>query len=413
MMKRLLLIVILLFSILPSTTSAGQIEEEMKAAFVRNDNLWLKLSDTEVQVTKNETIRFPKWSFDGSWLAYLKGPKQDFFSSGELWIYNLKNNKHYKIKSNVDHNFQWASNDNTIGFQVNKDLYMVDTKSFSEGKDVRITSNIENFSWLPNGRGFLTSSKESTELDSDIILSKITFTEKNKQPIQKYFFTIPVKKDEYYVSTSVFKWSDDHKWISFLLVPTASLSADANILCILSSNGKVFRRIEEMLNYEDWFEWAPSKSLLGYISGIGREATSNKQFKVLNVTSMSKDLFTPIMYTDRDFTWQSNQEIYVSRSMESKWVDIKNRPLPSLYKINIKFNEQSKLTVPSNNEGDFQPQVFQNNIIWIRTDRQIANVLTAPTTSHIEKLWIKNINVPSPYYEKWNWDEVFSLYNRK
>jgi hypothetical protein len=49
-------------------------------------------------------------------------------------------------------------------------------------------------------------------------------------------------------------------------------------------------------------------------------------------------------------------------------------------------------------------------LIWIRTDRKNADVMISPTYKSGEMVWIKNINLGSSYYEKWSWDEVFSLY---
>ena len=109
----------------------------------------------------------------------------------------------------------------------------------------------------------------------------------------KPIFTIPVRDNEFFISTSQFKWSYDQKWISFLLIPTASLSADANTLCLLSQDGQVIRRAGEMLNDEKWFKWAPSERSLGYVKGVGREANLHKQTEIILVPSMSKMVFTP------------------------------------------------------------------------------------------------------------------------
>lgn len=412
-MNKLLLIMILLFSSIPINVSAEP-HGVMKAAFIRDDDLWIKNDSKEVKLTNGEYIRFPKWSYDGTWIAYLKGEKQEESSlyNGDLILYNLKTKKRFIVQTNVKNNFHWSPNSNTILFQVNNALFRYETNLHSHGSLIPISSNIANFSWLPNGNGILTSAKEGQELDSDIILSKITFKGKNKMPIITPFYTIQVEPDEFYVSTSSFKWSHDMAWISFLLIPTASLSADSNLLCILSSDGKVLRRIDEMLKYEDWFQWAPSNNSLGYISGVGREVTANKQLKTFQTSTLKKRVLTPKGFVDRDLTWKNNRTIFVSRSKESEWVASEERPLPSLYKVIIETNtnKKSRITYPTKNKGDFQPEVYLNNIVWIRSDRKSAQVLFSPLPNTKEHLWIKNINVASFYYEKWNWDEVFSLY---
>ncbi|MGG3467715.1 translocation protein TolB [Neobacillus pocheonensis] len=270
----------------------------------------------------------------------------------------------------------------------------------------QIGSHIENFSWLPDGKGFITSSKESEKLNSDIILSRVLLGRKNLEI--KHFYTVPVHEDELFVSTSRFKWSHDNKWIAFLMVPTASLSADGNKLCVLSSNGKVFKRVDEMLNYEEWFQWAPTRDVLGYISGVGREAMKNKQMKTISFPAFVVKDITPRGSVDRDLAWKNNGVLFVSRSKESELVDISDRPLPSIFEISKK---QRQVTFPSKNEGDFAPQYLGNTLYWIRTDRKTANILVSRPNESKEKQWIKDITLGTWYYEKWHWDEVFDLYN--
>lgn len=393
-MKKIL-ICLLLFLLIPISVSANG-NDSLKAAFIRGEDLWIKIGSKESRLTTGEQIRYPKWSADGSRLAYLKGD----VSQGELWLYHLKTKKHIKVASGVGSNFQWSPRGIAIGFQVSKTLYV-----FNSTQTKLVDPNIENFSWLPDGNGLLTSAKESEALDSDIILRKVFLNGGGKD-----FYTVAVNRDEYFVSTSGFKWSKDKKWVSFLLVPTASLSADGNTLCILSSDGKVFQKVDEMLNDEGWFEWAPAKNDLGYISGVGREATINKKLTVIKVPSMTKKVITPQGYADREFTWFNNSTLYVSRVKESEWVDVEKRPLPSLYKLDLMANKQLKLTSLLANEGDFAPVIARDKLVWIRTDRKTANVFVSPTKFFKEKVWIKDINVASSYYERWNWDEVFSLY---
>lgn len=407
-MKKIFLILLLVFFIIP-TYSSAETSNHLKAAFIRGDDLWLKLGEKEVKLTNGEYVRFPKWSYDGSLVAYMKGAQKSDnpLFDGELWLYNLKFKKHFKVASKVNNEFQWSPTENKIGFIVEKTLYAYSMESTLPSK---VTTNIENFSWLPDGSGFLTSAKESAQLDSDLILSNITLSANFDKPKISQFYTVPVNDNEYFVSTSPFKWSADKKWISFLLVPTASLSADGNTLCILSSDRKTFQRTGEMLKYNEWFQWAPSKSVLGYISGVGREATSNKQLKLVSVPNFMKKMITPTGYVDRDLVWASNHLLYVSRSKESKWIALNKRPLPSLYTVNRKTNGQKRITFPSKQEGDFRPQVFHHQLVWIRTDSKTTNVLVTPTHHIKEKIWIKNIDTSSPYYDRWNWDEVFYLF---
>jgi hypothetical protein len=403
-LKKILLLTILVFSFF-SVAASVEPKENLKAAFVRNNDLWIKLKDKEIMLTDTGFVRYPKWSFDGSWVAYLKGAMEGDMM--DLWLYNIKSNRHFKVKENVGVNFQWSPNENTIGFQVASNLYFLHTSQL--GLFMPIGKNIESFSWLPTSKGLLISTKKSADPQSDIILSKVILRKKEK-PAVKHFYTIKIGENEVFASTSAFKWSNDKKWISFLLIPTASLSADGNMLCVLSANGKTFQKMDEMLNESEWFQWAPYNGLLGYVSGGGREATSNKRTHVLKVPSMENDTLTPRGFVDRDLTWQNNRTIIVSRSKENGSQEMDVTALPSLYKINLSDNKQTQVTVPSEKDGDFRPEIVKNNLIWIRTDRKNADVMISPTYKSGEAVWIKNINLGSSYYEKWSWDEVFSLY---
>ncbi|WP_462412727.1 translocation protein TolB [Neobacillus sp. Marseille-QA0830] len=377
-----------------------------KAAFIRNNDLWIKKGNAEQQVTNGGYIRYPKWSHDGKWVAYQKG-KEVENGYGELWVYHLKERKHFQIHPNTRSNFQWSPNKNILGFMVNQTLNVVTAQLPKPLRAQQMAGKLDNFSWLPKGNGLLVSKKESSELHSDILLLKIYMYRK---PSIEHFYRIPVGKNEYYVGTSPFKWSQDQKWISFLLTPTASLSADGNTLCLLSDNRRVFHRVDEMLNYPDWFRWAPSQNLVGYIRGTGREATSNKQAAVLSAASLHKKGMTPNGFVDRDLTWANNQTLFVSRSKASEWTKLKDRPLPRLIKINIHTMEQKPITSPAKDEGDFAPDNDHNQLYWIRTNRETAYVYVTRLDQLKERQWIKNINIGSYYYERWNWEEVFSLY---
>lgn len=421
-MKKILLCIVVFMFFVPALSLASEEQTQgLKAAFIKNGNLWLKIGGIEERITNGNYVRYPKWSYDGNWLAYLKTEKNVNLPvyDGELWLYNLQSGKEFKVYPNIKWNFQWAPDQHKIGFQSaidksnagfhSKDrLYMADVRSLNSVH--LISSEIANFSWLPNGQGFVTSSKAGEQIDSDIVISKMLLNQNEKTHRTKQLFTISVAKDEFFVTTSSFKWSDDQQWVTFLLNPTASLSADSNTLCILSRDGKVFKKIDDMLDYEEWFQWAPTKPVLSFISGGGREAIGNKQLKIFNPLQHIDKVFTPTGFVDRDFTWVNDDQLITSRSVEREWDDFEQRPLPSLYKVNSKTNEQSQLTLPLSNQGDFRPQYINGKIVWIRTDRQKADVWIANSDGTKESKWISNIDLGSWYYEKWRWDEVFSLY---
>ncbi|MCM3570235.1 hypothetical protein [Neobacillus mesonae] len=408
MFKKMALVCIIFISFLPFHQNVLA-DSPLKAAFIRNDDLWLKVGNNARQLTSGDYVRFPKWSMDGSWIAYLRTKKGDGYL-GELWVYNIKLNKHFKVQSGVSNNFQWSPENNEISFMIQNDLFVLAADPSKPFQIQAAANDIKNFSWLPNGDGVLISKKKNQELNSDILLYKVFLGKYPQKPLIKPFYTVPAEENEIVASTSQFKWSPNKKWISFLLVPTASISADSNTLCILSADGKTFRRITEMLNYDNWFHWSSVGSTLGFISGIGREATVNKYLRIIHVPSFKVRPLTPKGYVERDFTWKGSGVLYSSRSPETNEGLLDQRPLPYMYKINLSSGHQKQIGHHTLNVGDFVLQYLDNQLIWVRTDQKTAFVMTGHVITGKEIDWIQNITLPIPYYSRWNWDEVFSLY---
>ncbi|GHI01225.1 PD40 domain-containing protein [Neobacillus kokaensis] len=390
----------------------GSAKEQHKAAFIRNNDLWIKIGNNENQLTNGDYVRFPKWSKDGNWIAYLRGKTGEGYV-GELWVYHVSMNKHFKVMENVDKNFQWSPRTNEISFMIKKDVFVL-TVDPSKPFLVRLAAKtIENFSWLPKGDGLLVSKKKNQQLNSDILLFKVFLGKYPEEPLIKHFYTVPVGENEIVVSTSQFKWSHDQRWLSFLLIPTASLSADSNTLCILSSDGKTFRRIAEMLNDDNWFHWAPVGSNLGFISGIGREATVNKYLRIIHVPSFKKRPLTPKGYVERVFIWKGSGVLYSSRSLETTQGPLNQRPLPYLYKIILSSSHQNQIGRHPVTVGDFVLNYYDKKLYWVRTNRKTAVVMVGDVITGLELEWINNITLASTYYARWKWDEVFSFYGER
>jgi hypothetical protein len=45
---------------------------DLKAAFIREGNLWILRNGEEKQITKSGQVYAPKWSHDGKWVLYQK-----------------------------------------------------------------------------------------------------------------------------------------------------------------------------------------------------------------------------------------------------------------------------------------------------------------------------------------------------
>jgi hypothetical protein len=71
--KILLLILLFIFQF----NSVTKAEVPVKAAFVRDHQLWMKEGDQEVQLTTNKYVASPQWSFDGRFIAYIDGMSRE------------------------------------------------------------------------------------------------------------------------------------------------------------------------------------------------------------------------------------------------------------------------------------------------------------------------------------------------
>ncbi|MBO9128813.1 PD40 domain-containing protein [Bacillus sp. 165] len=387
-----------------------QAESESIVAFTRNHDLWLKEGKKETQLTHGEYVSYPKWSHDGKWIAYTRGRKDQ-----EIWLYDVMNRKHIHPVLHEATNYQWAPNKNVLAFQFGGVLNIINLHD--EDKQFKnVAFGAGNYSWLPDGKGFLVSSNAQVLPSGWTSVQLFTVpVDANMNPKKvKHFYTLPEQSDSFFaVSTSTFKWSQDKKWISFLAIPTASWSMDSDILCLLSSDGKKFEVVDKMIPNNNWFQWASGKNIMAYIEGEGRFAVENKHLKTKELPAFRSDTFTPKGFVDWDFTWHNDTIITVSRAKEAEWSnDPDKRPLPRLFQVNINDNHQITVTNPPKGYGDYYPYFLKqsNQLTWIRSNRKEANMWIANADGSQAKLWIKNIDIADPYYEKRTWNEILDIY---
>ncbi|WGU96226.1 hypothetical protein QJQ58_08290 [Paenibacillus dendritiformis] len=409
------LIALIVFAIVcscfPATVRAEHgTEQKAAAAFIRDNDLWIAIGPEEKQLTRGEYIRSPRWSHDGRWLAFLKGKEEK-----EVWLYHAATGK--MRQAGQGHNVQWSPSRSVLAFQsqeARRTLYVIDAGGQREPQ--RIADHVGNFSWKPDGASLLYSVEARLLPDgtwSDIELYTVTVTPGQEARSQLFYTITSQSQDFFAITTSRFKWSADGKWIAFIAVPTASLSADSNTLCLLSADARTFLKAGQMLNYEEWFQWGPQGSTLAYIEGYGREATSNKRLTVLTgMPSLLQKSNTPSGYADRDLAWLDNYNLVAARSKDAAWSgDPSERPLPSLVLVNLGGGRQPQLTRPPRNVGDFFPVLLREagRLAWIRTDRSKAHVMLAQPDGRRPVQWIRNLTVPAGYYEHWSWGEVIDL----
>ena len=386
-----------IFFQVPLIVSANEIP--LKAAFIRDHQLWIKENDIETQLTINKYVTQAQWSFDGRYLAYLMADSPE--SSRYLVIYDLENREsshptHYDIETD---NFKWAPNTNKLAFLMDRALNTIQiNKGLIENYE-NISLGVSDFEWFPNGEALIVSSMAQllpTGWGPIRLFQVPVDTHLKTTP----FYTIETNEDDFFaIEVKNFTWSSDGTWLSFIASPTASLSNDTTTLCVLSSTGTHFHRLGNMLGNKDWIKWAPNTNQLAFVSGEGRFFVENKQLSLTDITNWkAKQDYTPNGYVDLAIEWLTPLELIVARSIEHKnWSE---GPVPtsftSLYLINKDTNEQTQLTFPKNNEIDSSPQVINSKITWFRQkeNTNLGEVWIKDSIDGNEYLWLKNIDTP-------------------
>ncbi|MGG2091479.1 translocation protein TolB [Bacillus sp. S13(2024)] len=395
MVMRVLLIILVFFCF--STIASA--EAPLRAAFIRDHQLWIKEGDKETQLTKDRHVYSPKWSNDGRFIAYLDG--DEHATKTYLFIYDSKQKESYQPYETIEtRNFQWSPISNQLAYNAGGVLNITKTKNGRPKGFENVSLGVSDFAWFPNGKEFVASS-QSNLLPTGwepVHLFKIPVDANLDSNKIKPFYTIQTNTtDLFAINAEYFKWSSDGKWVSFLATPTASWSNDSNTLCVLSSTGDHFQVVGKMLWYEDWIKWAPTKNQLAYISGEGRFFVENKKTTVSDIPILNQQKeYTPKGYVDLDLDWFSPDVVIIARAKENK--EWKEGPVPTmfttLYAINIKSAEQKQISFPKENELDRKPQVVGSYITWYRKTQKenqgevwIKNGINGP-----EHRWLKNVD---------------------
>ncbi|UCZ51928.1 hypothetical protein LGQ02_13820 [Bacillus shivajii] len=411
-MRRFILTVLILLFFVPAPISAA--EPTIKAGFIRDGDLWILLNDQEEQVTKTgQVISQPKWSHDGEWLLYQEKASAEFKEKGEqteIWAYHIKTKDKKKIFYD-GHSPRWAPNKNIIAFTANGSLNISNLDQF-----FNVAAGVSTYTWLPDGSGFLLSSRGV--LRPDGWTSAMLFTKNIADDLEDIdilsnvdqFFTLPKEvgmNDNKVIAVNAgdFAFSPHSKWISFIVSPTASWAMDSNMLCVISSDGKEFNVLDEVVREVGEPKWAPSTDTIAFIAGGGRIVFGfkNKDLKVRELPASGS--YTPTNYADLDFDWVTNHSIVTSRVKESEWSnDFSKHPLPALYSINIETNEQRQITHPPSGLGDYKPQYVDviDKLVWLRRTSLVDDAGTlwrANADGSNAKEWLQNVESIT-FYEK-------------
>ncbi|GKU80636.1 TolB family protein [Niallia sp. NCCP-28] len=392
LIKRMAVFIISFLLYMPSVSA----ETPLKAAFIRDHKLWIKEGRIEHQITKNQYVYDPKWSYDGRFLAYLKGAE-----SGEkmfLYVYDTKQKKTYQPYEGMEvFQFQWSPIANQIAYTTWGGLDVTKTENGVPKGFENVALGVSDFVWYPNGKEFIVSSQAQLLPTGwgPVKLFRVPANANLDSSKIKPFYTIQTdEKDLFAIDATIFKWSKDDKWISFLAIPTASLSNDSNTLCVLSKEGTNFQAIGKMLINKDWIKWSPYENKLAYISGEGRFLVQDKKIKVADIPSVSQQKeYTPKGYVDLDLEWLSKEAVIVARAKENKkWQE---GPVPmmysKLYVINLKTAQQKQVAFPPKKEADTSPKVIGSFIIWMREGREKSAMIKEGLNGK-EQVWIKRVD---------------------
>jgi hypothetical protein len=117
-MRRLYSILLLLFIVWFAAGSeasalaekAGS-KEQVKAAFVRDGQLWLKVGDEEKQLSSYAAASGPVWSYDGQWIAYTAGT-----TNHQLRIHHLENGRDELVSEGTS-TYRWANHESVLAYK--------------------------------------------------------------------------------------------------------------------------------------------------------------------------------------------------------------------------------------------------------------------------------------------------------
>lgn len=388
------------------TNPSAEANVPIKAAFIRDHQLWVKIGDKEQRITTGEIVSTPKWSHDGRYVAFSEGENAD-----RLWIYDTKSEQRAQLADRHVTNYEWAPSGNLLAFQQESILHLSDLKA----PPAYVAPGVGNFSWWPDGNGFIASSNAPITPKGWGQVGLYRISLKGDLISNELLYQLPKMGNSFFaIGTSAFKWSHDGKWAAFIAIPTASWSMDSNTLSVIGHAGKVFEKADPMLLNENWFKWGPRGNVLAYIEGEGRIVTKNKHLKVKEMPAVARNVLTPKGVVDRDFDWLGSDALVVSRSAHAEWSNHPNkRPLPTLYSIELATSKQVKRTDPPLGFGDFFPIAMksQNRLAWVRTNRQTADVWLANADGSNPKPWIKHLDMTESYYEKWAWEQKLAIYH--
>ncbi|WP_339146818.1 MULTISPECIES: hypothetical protein [unclassified Sutcliffiella] len=371
-----LLVIMIIFT--PNATFAAA-NDQPTAAFTRYHSLWLFDGKEERAIHENINVGNFSWSFDGKWLVYEARQIDKESEEPEIWLYNTETNSSTKLKI-AGHDPLWNPVDHTFAFLTGSILCVVE---LSSGTPIihQLTGGVSNFTWDGNGVNLIASASAALFPDgwSHPRLYEVHWgIEKEEHEMDVKVTPLhtigsPLKYDDISilsVDVENFSWSHDGKSLAMVVAPTASWSADSNMLSVYVKENKLFIPLGEILLDPNWIKWAPTKPLLASIQGGGR-MTAGVKNKVLTTSTIIpnyKKTHTPKGYADVDFDWVDDERIVVARGRETS--ESSKEFKSSLYLVALKEKEAVKISEPPVGSSDREPVVLNKgtSLAWVRED---------------------------------------------
>ncbi|MCM3717563.1 TolB family protein [Fictibacillus phosphorivorans] len=411
-MKRLTILLIsmlLVMMYVPSHSKAA----EGKAAFIREDGLWLKDGDVERRLVEGKKLTHPKFSSDAMYISYLVGEG----GTKELWVYNRVTRLKRKVFTGEVLMPRWSPEGQKLAWKSGKVLNVIDvSKPTATFENVILGAG--NYSWTPDSKGFVVSSSANLQPDgwTSVQIFLVPADAKGDLKKVKKITTLPPMSEFFFaIGTTTFKWGMKNKVFAFVACPTASLSADSNTLMVVSKNGSTTKIIGNMLNNPNWFHWSPNTERLAYIKGIGRLVSENKRLTIWDSRSGKEVDLGFQGYADGDFTWRNNREIIVSRQIEWGWeVPVEKRSKPFLALVDTTTRNAKRLTWPEVGARDEFPKTLPNQeVVWVRSfeNSTQSKVMKKSNPASKETVWIDKLARPSEEY--YGWPSVLDVYQVK
>ncbi|MFC0238751.1 hypothetical protein [Fictibacillus phosphorivorans] len=390
-MKRFLLFGLIFISMMISQSNFAEASDR-RAAFIRSDGLWLKEGELERKLVEGSDIAYPKFSSNGTYISYVARKGK------ELRVYNRVTRLKRRVFDGDVSLARWSPTESKLAWKSGDVLNVIDlTRPASSFQNVILGTG--NYSWAPDGRGFVVSSSANLEPDgwSPVRLFYVPVNANGDLNKVQNITTLPKMSETFFaIGTTEFKWGMDDQWFAFIACPTASMSADSNTLMVVSLDGSRTRNIGNMLDQPNWFYWSPNTKQLGFIKGIGRLTSENKRLTVWNPKNGNEINLGYTGYADGDFTWLNDKNIIVSRQIEWGYgIPQEKRAKPFLVSVKIKDGSAKRLTNPASGEADVYPKTIpEEGLTWIRTNGQSAKVMVKERLDAPETLWINNLQTP-------------------